>query len=706
MTSFDGGFVDVEIALGQADQNRWTAEVRWTRPGQGTDVRRPARVGPVFDFPALRRTWSDPAGQGALLTGSLFGVPEVREEFIRARAFAESENVPLRLRLNVDRAAGQLHALTWEAMRHPDRPDEPLVMDGRVVFSRYLSSQYWPSLDERPKARLHTLVAIANPAGEQLQRLGERGFAPINVDEELRRAKQGLSAFRTTELPSGGAASVPGLMQALQEETDIAVLICHGYFSDEDEPEPVLLLEEADGTSAPVRGSEFVRRLGELPALPSLIVLVSCQSAGSGGDAGPGRENDQRAVAALGPRLAAAGVPAVLAIQGNVSMATMERFLPAFYKELQRHGVVDQAVAVARRAVQARPDWWMPVLFTRLRSCRVWSDLDRFGKWPSLLQHISSGHCVAILGPAVTDGMLPSRQEIAARWAKEHRLPMAPTDREDLAHVAQWLAVTQDLSFPGTSLVRAFRAALRGRAEPAAPGDAPVRGERDLAQLVRHVGARRRAADPAEPHKILAELPLRFYLTTHPASFLEDALAERDKVPAVAWCRWREELASWPAEDAYQRDPSYEPDADHPVVFHLFGWLGDIASLVLTEDDYLDYVIAISSQRHLVPDPVWSALAGSALLLLGFRMEDWDFRGLLRIILNLEGGGKRARFTHVAVQVDPQVTRTTDLEEVHRYVDRYFQPAGGSVQITVYWGGVDEFLEELQRRLRWEVESW
>src|SRR5262249_38324044 len=152
-------------------------------------VRRRAHDGPVFDFSALRRSIYDPPRQGALLAGSLFGVPEVREEFIRARAFAVSENVPLRLRLNVDDDAGELHALAWETIGHPDRPDESLVMDGRVLFSRYLSSQHWPSVDERPKARLRALVAIANPAGEELQRMGDQGLAPIKVDEELHRAR-------------------------------------------------------------------------------------------------------------------------------------------------------------------------------------------------------------------------------------------------------------------------------------------------------------------------------------------------------------------------------------------------------------------------------------------------------------------------------------------------------------------------------------
>ena len=95
------------------------------------------------------------------------------------------------------------------------------------------------------------------------------------------------------------------------------------------------------------------------------MVLASCQSAGSGADA---RTDDDGALAALGPRLAEeAGIPAVVAMQGNVFMTTVARFMPTFFAELQRDGQIDRAMAVARGAVRDAPDWWAPTLFMRLR---------------------------------------------------------------------------------------------------------------------------------------------------------------------------------------------------------------------------------------------------------------------------------------------------------------------------------------------------
>jgi tetratricopeptide (TPR) repeat protein len=96
---------------------------------------------------------------------------------------------------------------------------------------------------------------------------------------------------------------------------------------------------------------------------PQLIILGSCESAGDGQGA---------ALLALGPRLAAIGVPAVLAMQARITMETLRGFLPACLRELERDGRIDAAVAVARGAVRERPDFWAPVLFQRLLSGRLW----------------------------------------------------------------------------------------------------------------------------------------------------------------------------------------------------------------------------------------------------------------------------------------------------------------------------------------------
>src|SRR5207253_1390745 len=112
--------------------------------------------------------------------------------------------------------------------------------------------------------------------------------------------------------------------EALREEPDILYLVCHGGMVD---GEPQLLLEDDAGKTAPASGDDLVEAFKGLRNLPRLVVLISCQS---GGDAAapPGSPGADRAVlAAVGPRLAEAGVPAVLAMQGDLDKATARLFL-------------------------------------------------------------------------------------------------------------------------------------------------------------------------------------------------------------------------------------------------------------------------------------------------------------------------------------------------------------------------------------------
>ena len=117
-----------------------------------------------------------------------------------------------------------------------------------------------------------------------------------------------------------------------------------------------------------LRERSWCRPSGSWSHRPRIVVLASCQSAGSGGVG----------LAALGPRLAEAGVPAVIAMQGNVLMTTAAEFMQSFFKELLVDGQIDRAVAVARGNVRRSPDDWMPVLvFAAAR----WVHLVRAGVW-------------------------------------------------------------------------------------------------------------------------------------------------------------------------------------------------------------------------------------------------------------------------------------------------------------------------------------
>ena len=77
-------------------------------------------------------------------------------------------------------------------------------------------------------------------------------------------------------------------------------------------------------------------------------------------------------------------------------------------------------------------------------------------------------------------------------------------------------------------------------------------------------------------------------------------------------------------------DPGLVPTQANPVVFHLHGHYDVPESLVLTEDDYLDFLVAVSRDDGLLPHQIQKALAGASLLFLGYRLADWNFRVIHR----------------------------------------------------------------------------
>lgn len=680
-------YVDLEIGLHRREAGSYAVEVRAVQPDSETDTR---AEGPAqFDLSALRDLALDPAAYGQTLKDNLFAAPKVREVFSNTVTIAQREAIPLRVRLLIGSSAPELNSLWWETLRNP-LDDTPLCSSENILFSRYLSSLDWRTVRLRSQGELRALVAIANPSN-----LSDNQLAPVDVAGELKRAQTGLGsaagspAVPLAVLPSpdrGQHTSLKNIISQLRAApVDILYLVCHGALV---KNEPMLWLEDEDGKIARTSGSELVLELKELQQPPRLIVLASCESAGN--TAGS-------ALAALGPRMAEAGIPAVLAMQGKISMDTVAQFMPVFFDELARDGQVDRAISVARGAVRTRPDQWMPVLFSRLKSNKIWytpgfgEEGKGFEKWPAIIRSLRRGQATPILGSSLLESYVGTTREIARRWAETYQYPLEKCERDDLPQVAQFLSVNQDKGFPRDELESYLRRELTERFASALPENLRTPSA-PLDQVVEVIGAHRQAEDATEPHRILAEVGLPIYITTNPDNLLATALKTAGKTPEVELCPWNEYVEQ--ADTIYEREPDYRPTPERPLVYHLFGRLNVPDSVVLTEDDYFDFLIGVTSNKDLIPSVVRRSLADTALLFLGFRLDEWDFRVLFRSIMGQQGGGRRSRYAHVAVQLDPEEDRILEPERARKYLESYFQGA----DISIYWGSAEDFLKELHQR--------
>jgi CHAT domain/SIR2-like domain len=713
-------YADLEIGLHRRDGVTWRVEVRYSQQESDADINVEGALTVDIDPGALKELELDPEAYGRALGQALLG-GDVGDAYRQAIAAAQTQGVTLRVRLFVGPSAAALHGLRWETMLDP-RDGSPLLTDENIVFSRYLSSNDWRPVRLRPKSALRALVVVSGPT--DLDRFQTRVLAPVAVEDEVQRAQGGLSPLPTRVLSEHGEVTEERLFSELRDGCDVLYLVCHGYLAGD---EPFLLLENEDGTAARIRGGALVDRIRDLTKVPRLVVLASCQSAGLG----EAKQTDDGGVlAALGPRLAEAGIPAVLAMQGDISMETVARFMPTFFHELQRDGQIDRAMAAARGAVRDRHDWWAPTLFMRLRSGRIWYESgfgrtgEPFDQFPALVHEITNHRCTPILGPGLSDQLLGSRQEQAQRWAKNFHFPMAPHSRDDLPQVAQYLAVSQSYEFPRDELGQYVRAALVEGYRDQLPQDYyRDRKVKDLPlnKLLSDVWRIRYPEGSLDPYAVLAKLPLPLYVTTQPANLLAEALRAEGKDPQVEPCRWKRldddypwderagtdtpewafvvehdpdkhrvaSQAGWPTS-VFERDRSYRPDERRPLVYHLFGHLARRRSLVITEDDYFDFLIGITRDKDLVPSGVRRAFADSSLMFLGFRLDEWDFRVLFRSIVNQEGD-RRKEHTHVAVQIDPEEGSTIEPDRARTYLEKYFQGSN----ITIYWGSTESFIKQL-----------
>lgn len=272
--------------------------------------------------------------------------------------------------------------------------------------------------------------------------------------------------------------------------------------------------------------------------------------------------------------------------------------------------------------------------------------------WRILVRRIHRGECTPFLGAGACYGLVPTAREAVTQWVKEYGHPLKDTD--DLASAAQYLAVTYDPSTPK---------------------------EEFLDHFIQY--AKTPTYKAPQPHAVLANLQLPIYITTNYDSFMMEALRQAGKDPHLELCQWNSALRG---HESYLS--KHEPTPANPIVFHLHGHHRYPHSLVLTEDDYLDFLVNISRDKEvIIPRRIEEALALTSLLFIGYSLRDWNFRVLFRGIID-----KRERSLgkiHIAVQLPPED------RESREYLNKYF----GGMNVRVYWGPVDQFFTELQQRL-------
>lgn len=224
--------------------------------------------------------------------------------------------------------------------------------------------------------------------------------------------------------------------------------------------------------------------------------------------------------------------------------------------------------------------------------------------------------------------------------------------------------------------------------------------------IAHHLKYPRFSNEQNNPLNRLAELPLPIYITTSYHDFIERALAKNGKHPRVQICPWN-------GDSAYTKphwfDPTSAPqnvdvenlDADEttPLVYHLYGLEKEPSSLVISEDDFMEFLIKVSVNKNTIPETFISKMTQSSLLMLGYRLSSWDFRvlfkGVIKQVRDITPDG-----VNFAVQLDPAVMQSGNpdqnqeeiLNQAREYIQAaFFKPS----QFEVQWKNSVHFVEEL-----------
>ena len=370
---------DFDLALERSDGG-YRARVFASPAGEGT-----SRFDIPFGEPELKELLEElrgaaaagpgPAGSGRNagldrirgFGGGLFGAVfrEVVGDLLRT-SLAETtrDGAGLRLRLRLDPA---LSGIPWELFYN--RPlDRFLSLSAETPVVRYLEVPE-PVRTMAVTPPLRVLVMISSPPD----------YPALDVEAEwakLNQALAGLVQAGTIALDRLDDATFPALLDRLQgSRYHVFHFLGHGGFDPRDQ-DGVLLLEGPGEKGVVVPGHDLGVALHD--AHLRLAVLNTCEGA-------RGSARDPFAGTAQG--LVQQGVPAVVAMQFEISDDAAATVAQEFYAALAAGYPVDAALAEARKAVYFtgnRVEWATPVLYLRAPDGRLF---DVAGAAPPVATH-------------------------------------------------------------------------------------------------------------------------------------------------------------------------------------------------------------------------------------------------------------------------------------------------------------------------------
>jgi hypothetical protein len=224
-----------------------------------------------------------------------------------------------------------------------------------------------------------------------------------------------------------------------------------------------------------------------------------------------------------------------------------------------------------------------------------WSDVD----WEALIETIHNDHCVLMLGPDIA---IPDGEKLSLGWQLANELAALLEDEltpkeykkinpDNLPQVSQFYAHIKGDIYPRTKTRSFFES---------------------------------RRSQTSSLHRNLAALTFRIVMTSaHDEMFLR-ALEAEGKTPTFHWYHF----------NGNHQEMVPAGTIDSPMVYYLYGHPQALESMVITENDLLDFLVRVIKGRPALPDNILSMFDSErkCYLFLGFGFRNWYLRILMHVM--------------------------------------------------------------------------
>ena len=312
----------------------------------------------------------------------------------------------------------------------------------------------------------------------------------------------------------------------------------------------------------------------------------------------------------------------------------------------------------------------------------------------TIVERIRGGKVVPLVSNAIgNDLVLGGHQNLLQSYAEYAEYPL--TDGATLSDMSQYRSLVNEGISDALALKEDYINFVKNRLFDIAEGD-EVDGEvleeaeeqfdeLTFSQFCEHLGYPQFPDEELRPFLHLATFDLPVFVTTSYHGFLEMALRKAGKQPRTEISRWHMALEQIPSV----LDGDYQPSRQEPLVYHLHGYDEYPDSLVLTEDDHLKFLVASAQSVGRETDPIHKrvrhAMSDSSLMILGYRLRNWDFRSLF---WSLIAARTRSLTSVLAIQLEPS-------EDEKIYMQKYL----GVYDFRVFWGDLEVFTTEMHSGL-------